>query len=194
VVGFAKYSVQLSVWNYGHLAGSHGNYTVGQSLQHISVEVAEISGQMKRCNLSGPVFEHLLPAAHSLQNNRTEINRNLRRNNRLCRSKRLDARNRPDKEVLLLLGQLVGPCQSLQQKFHHSCKTEPYKDVPCRLVPVRTVSGTWLLVICGLLSELRLAKGPARGYPSGHFDAMWLFNDKFERVLAKFEEIKGWKQ
>jgi hypothetical protein len=31
-------------------------------------------------------------------------------------------------------------------------------------------------------------------YPSGHFDAMWLFNDKFERVLAKFEEIKGWKQ
>ena len=25
-------------------------------------------------------------------------------------------------------------------------------------------------------------------------DAMWLFNDKFERALSKFDEIKGWKK
>ena len=187
-------SVQLSVWNYGHLAGSHGNYTVGQSLQHISVEVAEISGQMKRCNLSGPVFEHLLPAAHSLQNNRTEITGTSAGTIVSAGANDWTRETDPIRRFCSSSDSWSGPCQSLQQKFHHSCKTEPYKDVPCRLVPVRTVSGTWLLVICGLLSELRLAKGPARGYPSGHFDAMWLFNDKFERVLAKFEEIKGWKQ
>src|SRR5262245_65936578 len=85
---------------------------------------------MKRCNLPGPTFEHLLPAAQSLQNNRAEIDRGLRWNNGFSRRKRLDARNGPDKEVLLLLGKLVGPCQSLKQKFHHRCKTEPYEDVP----------------------------------------------------------------
>jgi len=58
----------------------------------------------------------------------------------------LDAQNRADKEALFLVGHLVGPCQSLEQKFHHSGKTEPRKDFPCRLELEKTVQGRSLLM------------------------------------------------